>query len=75
MIRALKRLYWGYVTRSLEMTLLTQRRALQSESGKDGMLYLMIQREIEKTRRKLVAARAAYQATLPPGKRMTWREA
>ena len=70
-LTAIKRLWLWFAIRSVEITLYGQSECL--ECVRDPLLHGRILLARAEARRELARLRAAYNATLPPGKRITWR--
>ena len=68
---AARRLALRFQIRSLETTIDGQSECL--ESVRDPLLRQRITIARHEARRELAKVRAAYVATLPPGRRVTWR--
>lgn len=72
-LTALKRIFWLYQIRSLEITIHGQTTTLDYIT--DRMLEARIISARHMAKRELAAARAEYNALLPVGQRRTWRMA
>jgi hypothetical protein len=70
---AARRLALRFQIRSLEITIDGQTEALECIG--DRLLLARIQIARHQSRGELAKARAEYNATLPPGQRVTWRMA
>ena len=72
-LTALKRIFWLYQIRSLEITIHGQTTTLDYIT--DRMLESRIIAARHMAKRELAKARAEYNALLPVGQRRTWRMA
>ena len=71
MINRIKRLWLWFAIRSVEITIDGQTECLNHV--RDPLLHGRIQLARAEARRELARLRGQYNATLPPGKRITWR--
>ena len=70
MINRLKRLWLWFAIRSVEITIAGQNECL--DCVREPLLHSRILLARTEARRELARLRARYNATLPPGKRVTW---
>ena len=71
MINQLKRVWLWFAIRSVEITIHGQTECL--DCIRDPLLHGRILLARAEARRELARLRGRYNATLPPGKRITWR--
>ena len=71
MINRIKRLWILFQIRSVEITIAGQSECL--DCVRDPLLHGRIVLARAEARRELARLRGLYNATLPPGRRVTWR--